>query len=714
VESPPESLKAFTRRLAELAMTEKGTAMTHLMFLTGLLADYTAIEPQRSSQDDPGSQAVDTSPASNERRIGIWEPKQENGKAYFVRSQDMVKDWNYWSNIGRIEQKGRRLRVILMGESVARGYLYDPLYTPAMALAKILKAHLHEDGVEVIDLARIDMGMEVKDLAIDALQLQPDAAIIFSGNNWRSPFPPRTTDIPYLDSLLRKEGMAGVKRFAEQQLAADVERLVSDVATVYKNRKVPLVWIIPEFNLGDWREPILNAPHLSVGANREWLHKRQSAEEALQAGDLKTASELAEGMVQLDGGIAVAGLYILAECSRRAGDLGHVRHYLELARDSAIWDMSTSASPRSYSVVQQTLREGAMKYGNDVVDLPRLFVEQLNGEIPDRRLFIDYCHLTARGIQTAMAAAASCVIHALKGINVPWQNLKASVLLPAAGVQAETSFLAAIHNAHWLQPYELVYHYCSQAVQLSPEIARVMDWFIDLQTHRVPILMCKAAEQISAFGSPLIQRYLLQFDNQQLDPLLLSAVVNSLKHLGIEAGQRVDQLRRQEHSVTAKSTNLLEYYYCSAGCQPLEVAWVLPKRDKLSRRTNNYYRAFWFESRFAFVGDADCPVNLHFTCRVPNRIQGDVSIYLNDKGIADLAISRDWSTWDILVPGSLIRNGVNSVAVRWPIPDFSGLEGYAAVMADLLEGKVPEFYCSFGEIFAFRASEGGIAPNWDR
>jgi hypothetical protein len=361
--------------------------------------------------------------------------------------------------------------------------------------------------------------------------------------------------------------------------------------------------------------------------------------------------------------------------------------------------------------VQQTLREGALKHGNDVVDLPRLFIEELNGEIPDRRLFIDYCHLTAQGIQTAMAAAASCVLHALKGISVPWQTLKSSMLLPAAGVQAETSFLAAIHNAHWLQSYELVYHYCSQAVQLSPEIAKVMDWFIDLQTCRAPILMSKAAEQISAVGSPLVQRYLLHYDNQQLDPLLLSAVVNSLKHLEIEADQRVNQLWRQEHSITAKSTNLLEYYYCSAGRQPQEVAWALPARGKPTRRTNSYYRAFWLESRFAFVGEADCPVNLRLTCRVPDRTQGVVSVYLNDKCIADLAISREWSTWDILAPGSLVRGGVNSVAVKWPMPDSCGLEGYDGVMADLLEGKVPDFYCSFGEIFAFWASEGSMVPN---
>jgi hypothetical protein len=45
----------------------------------------------------------------------------------------------------------------LIGESVARGYLYDPQFTPAMALEAILQAQLGHNAVEVIDLARTDL-----------------------------------------------------------------------------------------------------------------------------------------------------------------------------------------------------------------------------------------------------------------------------------------------------------------------------------------------------------------------------------------------------------------------------------------------------------------------------------------------------------------------------------------------------------------------------
>jgi len=706
MERTPELLKSLATVLAETAITKEGSQMVNLLRSTGFLGNPSAAGLQDSSPDDLGER---NRPSSSKTpfpgRIGIWEPKQENGKTYFVRSKDLIKDWNYWSNIGRIEPKGKDLRVVYMGESVARGYLYDPQYTPAMALEGILKRQLQGHGIEVIDLARTNLGMDVRELAIAALQLEPDIAIIFSGNNWRGCFPPASSDIPCLDALLRTEGMSGPKRYAEEQLAQTIKSLVHDLATAYRSRNVPLLWIIPEFNLGDWRDPVLNAPYLPAGANMEWLSKHGAAESALQAGDLTRAWDLAQAMVCLDGGTTVAGFYILAECSRRKNDLKLARHYLELARDSVTWDSSKNASPRPYSVTQKTLREEAVKYGHQIVDLPALFTDHLNGEIPDRRLFVDYCHLTEEGIRIAMAATASCVLSELKKTAVPWQALKESAPSASAQVQAEASFLAAIHNAHWWQSYELVYHYCSRSVEFSPHIANIMKFFIDLQTRRTPMLMCKAAEQISELGSPLIRHYLLRYNNQQLDPLLLNAVIQALKKRRIEADEQLNQFRREEHSLASRSTDLLDYYYCSAGYQPQDVVWALPRRDKSVKREFNYFKAFLPESRFAFVGEADRAVGLELTCRARHQSLRDstISIELNGEFLLQHMIGREWNTWEIIVPGNRVKNGINTISVRWPAPEFPGLEGYDGVMGDLLEGKIPEFYCCFGEIFAFRA-----------
>ena len=47
------------------------------------------------------------------------------------------------------------------------------------------------------------------------LALRPDVIVIFAGNNWRTQLTDR--DIPYVDSLLRKEGVPGMKSFLDEQ-----------------------------------------------------------------------------------------------------------------------------------------------------------------------------------------------------------------------------------------------------------------------------------------------------------------------------------------------------------------------------------------------------------------------------------------------------------------------------------------------------------------
>src|SRR6185503_6296362 len=180
MERPPETLKSLANRIARIATSEEGSQLTRLLRATGLLGQDQSGTSIQSYREKWGAAAI-----ADPDRFGIWERKVENGKSYFVRRMDMINEWYYWANLGRIEPKGNRKRVLLIGESVARGYLYDPQYTPAMALETILGSQLGEGGVEVIDLARKDMGLTaMAEMAQSALLLEPDAVLIFSGNNW--------------------------------------------------------------------------------------------------------------------------------------------------------------------------------------------------------------------------------------------------------------------------------------------------------------------------------------------------------------------------------------------------------------------------------------------------------------------------------------------------------------------------------------------------
>src|SRR5688572_16338054 len=710
MERPPESLKSFADRIAKAAVSEDAAKTVRLLQLSGLIGEVNHHDAKALASDALNAIYVSEPgvPPRQSKHVGIWERRTENSRTSFVRRLDMRDGWHYWANLSRIEAKGSKRRILLMGESVARGYLYDPDFTPALALQMMLDAQLGKGEVEVIDLARTGLGYKVRELALAALQLDPDMAIIFAGNNW-SVAVPRVADIAEINQTLSSEGMSGMKRVSEEFIARTGRRVVSDIASEYKRSGVPLVWIIPESNLSDWRDAVTNAPYLDGDRNREWINLYEEAQCALSNGDPATAASLAQRMIEIDHGVCLTGFYILADCRRLANDIDGERKYLELARDAQCWDSSMSRIPKPYSVTQQVIRDEMSKHGHEVVDLPVIFKEYLNGDLPGRRLFLDHCHMTTEGIQVAMAAAASCVLRSVKRVEVSWRALVDDRIAPPPEIEAEASFLAAIHSAHWWQSYDVVHHFCARALRYSPHVAELMLNYIDLQNQKaIPLHMNEAAKHIFQAGSPLLHRYLLRNNDKRLDKLLLGAMVDALEEVGIAAQERLKRRRREEHSVKLGEIDLLNYYYHSAAHQPQELEslnWSSVYRLPYEIR---YFRAYWPESRFVFVGEAGCAVNLCLTCRLPKPGPGEgkITIVVNGEPQAEMIISTEWSTWDITLPGEAVLDDLNEIVVRWPMPEFHSAEALSTVAERLCELKLPNFFPVFGEIHSFTAANG--------
>src|SRR5687767_14023982 len=136
---PPESLKSFANRVGSAAVSNDASDAVRLLHLAGFFDGST-------KQITGGPDHISTEPVPDQ--VGIWERKIENGKSCFVRRPETRAEWVDWANLGRIEAKGKKPRVVLIGESVARGYFYDPQYTPAIALKAMLESQFDE-GVEV-------------------------------------------------------------------------------------------------------------------------------------------------------------------------------------------------------------------------------------------------------------------------------------------------------------------------------------------------------------------------------------------------------------------------------------------------------------------------------------------------------------------------------------------------------------------------------------
>ena len=711
MERPPESLKAFADRIARAASSDEANQLVRMLRISGWTGTFSGHQIQHFGEEDRPTSVLACEPGvppKESRMIGIWERRIEDGKTCFVRRVDQMELWHLWANVGRIEPKSSKLRVLYIGESVARGFLYDPGYTPAIALQTILEEDFGKGNVEVIDLARTNLSFEMRDLSLAALQLEPDIAIFFAGNNWEKKTSlPTFSDIARMQEAIASDGMVGVKRVFDEYIERTGRKIVSEVLSEYQSAGIPIIWIIPEFNLADWREPFTSAPFLPDNRNLEWIATMKEAQKALNAGDIVRAEQLGHKLSEIDQGICSAGYYIVAECRRRANDIDGQRKYLELARDAQSWDDSIMYIPKNYEIAQQVLREEIPRYGGQVIDLPVLFKQYLNGEIPGNRLFLDYCHMTSEGIQVAMGFAAACVLRALKGIERPWYSLVGDHIAPAPEIEAEASFLAAIHDAHRYQSYDMVHHFCARALKHSPPVAELMLNYIELQVvFKAPIRMSEAELAIFRRGSPLVQRYLFPNNNKRLDKLLLTAIVDALEEAGVPARERLAQRYREEHSTRTEKIDLLEpYYYLSAG-QPHEfeaLNWPASRVDYDPR----YFRAYWPDSKFVFIGERGLPVNLSLTCRLAkfSPDEGKISVDCNGKPQVEMTINKEWGSWDITIPGDVVHDGLNEIEVHWPLPTrFQTEEMLDEVIARMCQLRYPQYYPIFGEIHAFTAT----------
>ncbi len=262
-----------------------------------------------------------TTPAVRPGFVGIWEA----GPQGYERSAALRKQWRYWAQVQSIPLKGKRKRVLLLGESVARGFLYDPEFNPAQALEAALTIALGQP-IEVVDLAKTDILLpQLLDLVGVAPALEPDALVCFAGNNWLM----HDKRDRYLEATaLREQGALGLKELRERRLAASVDTLRQQFTQL--STRLPIVLVIPETNLVDWRlDAQADAPWLPPGRNRRWLECRVAARSAIAAGHFDAAAALAREMVELDGDTAASGWTLLADCARATGNLAAARTYLE-------------------------------------------------------------------------------------------------------------------------------------------------------------------------------------------------------------------------------------------------------------------------------------------------------------------------------------------------------------------------------------------------
>jgi hypothetical protein len=681
VPSTDES-RRITRRLSQLLADEVGSQ---------ILAQ---LQRQRLANAPIENDSI-TEARNWEPRLGVWRPERMQDGLGFVRDPGSADDWWAWADVDQIPPKGIPRRVVLLGESVARGYFYEP----ALSAAHVLHAALDEAApqcYEVVDLARVDLGIsQLADLLRWLPLAKPDVLVVFAGNNWGGASPSHL-GFQQLADALRDGGFPALRDLClTEVLRPAAEGIVSAIAETASALSCAAIFVVPDFNLSEWQreEPYL-VPYLASGTNGRWLHARRSAEQCLADGLAAEALAWASQMCELDGGTSPVGHYLAAEALTKMGRHAEIQHHLERARDAAcgLYLHHAPCCPRD---VQDAIRRKAAESASVLVDLPIVFSEAT--EIAHPRLFLDYCHLTLEGLGLAMSSVAREVLTA-DGIAKPSLRSAALRVDVTPEVEARAHFLAAIHNAHHGQPYEVVARQCRQAAALSAQVRAEMESYIASQLDTGEPWTASAFEDL--YGQPAFQRYWSPMGAVTAPRLadfeLLRAIAASLEDWDATAPARLDQLLvRLAGSLPSRIDLLLDRYW----------AKTFRARDGFSRFPKRaYYRGLEPVSSFCLLLTAPQPVTLTMTIRVPHgsKAQADASVSLNDGQIMAVGVSRIWKTHVARLDAEQTKGGLNRLDIAWPeaIDCDEAIEDGARRLERCL---FPEILPSYGDIHTLTA-----------
>jgi hypothetical protein len=676
-ERPYEQLKPVVGRLAEVLAGNDGAAILALMQRAGLLTAPPA--PGAKAGEDEGV------------RVGVWTRQGEGAAARFVRRESAQKEWSLWADVAEIPPKGTKKRIALLGESVARGFYLDPHFSPSIALEGTLAAAVGRDEVEVVDLGRIDLTRRgLLELAQAALALQPDALVIMAGNNWSPVGDLQPGDVNEVARLLRG-GLPPVKAFLEGREALFSRFSINFLGRLAAQAGIPVVFVLPEYNLAGWQPEVRGVPFLPDRSSTRWDAAWEAAQTALAAGDLDTAEAAGRELVDIDQGIVGAGPSILARCALKRGQAEEARRFLEMARDAEIW-MSLPLTPRVCGATQNAIRAAAPAAGLQLVDLPLRFGEYLEGALPDDRLFLDFCHLSAEGIRVSMAAAAEPLLRALWGKERSWRALLAEGPSPSGPAQARAQLRAALYASWHGQPTAALEARCLSALRDDPALADTMLDVLELCHRRLPLLSSAFNRLVGRDAGDARWYGTFLFAMQHAS--LADAIVRTLATVRPEAAARCEEVRRSEYGVNAAGRDLLD-----------------PRASVHSRLQldgmvgGGFYRAYGRESRFLLTTSGPGPVELDITYRVaPGAVAEPVEIRLNGAPVQRVETGLGWSTVHLELSARALRPGLNELVVRWPALSVTGEAGLAAAARKVELGLAPEPpYPLFGMIHALTA-----------
>lgn len=621
-------------------------------------------------------------------RIGIWKLHTENGQSVYQRDPEYRNEWRYWADVESFTIKKNAKQVIYVGESVARGYLYDPTYNPVMIMQHLLNTYAADDEYQILDLARVSAKFSGLMQTIgEAAGLQPDYLVVFAGNNWD--ILSMSVDNPELQQAIIDFMAAGNLKGLEE-LTANVfknatQKLFQSLKNSYPGTEVIIV--IPEINLADWQSSADDRilARMETGKMRRWLLVSDLAETACHNNNLASLLPLGSELIELDKtnplGYEVLGRYEIAQ-----GNHEQARRLLEQAKDMTLFGRNDTCRPRCLEITKQILRSESQQHGFTCIDVPELFRKKTGGSLPGSELFIDYCHLSAEGMKLVCSEIAAVVIRSLYGQVVTPEGLYGLCPSPNKFTSAYAHFLAAAHNAHFGQPSAILAYHLGKSLEYDMAISTVMILYAKLCSMRASSSLCQEFRALQANRTKRFQ--LLHPGNKKiLDTVLVDAIVSALEKKNIPAAVEIEQLRLQQHGIQYRPVNLLLSYYSLFN-------YYHDENHELP-----YCRSKFRRSEFLFVTEPDADMLIKITMRRngDNGATDRVAIEVNSKPVDEWEISHNWKEYSCRIDQRFLKRGINRIKIIWPLPCKSSRQEITTVRS-YADWWTLIFYSNFGEI----------------
>ena len=697
-DSPSDAVSALARDLAAARTVREAEA---------------AIERRlRSMPSGPRPSAPAVAPATAPtiapapEVIGIWRRVPGVNGVEYVRDATLDDD-NFWSRAERIGPRTRS-RVVLLGESVARGAFVDPLFTCASALQDCFEAR-RPGQIEIVDLARNGLtAPRLLQMTAEALALAPDAIVLFAGNNWL--LQPSAIDRAGLASAIETGASWGeVGRFFREALRRQVADLLFALAETARPARVPLLFVIPTNNARDSRGPSeWHNPLLSTAEQSQIEEELATAETLLAAGEYDGAGRLAARVADRDV-VNVRARQIRAECALAAGDKAAAAQWFGEADDARLYVPLMGLLPCG-PTLSAAIREAAAAEGVATIDLRDVFLRAQDGVPPGRELFLDQVHMTPLGIRLAMAAVADrlwpMLGHAAGAGDLP-VDVPMSID-PAAAAQGH--FMAALlHGA--VDDAELAAYHAREAVRHEREMAPLMRSLVRMMLSGAPGMYHEAFARVAQAAErfPGLRLALYRIPAAAAQPVYIElprALAAAAETVVPGAIDECEQFLRETVLREGRRVSLLRYVRQRTDA----AAW--------SGREPCYVRSFRRRTEFLVRCGEPRDLDVAIVARTGPDCEGDAAaaLLVNGRLAHRWQVGPAWSRTTCTIPASLLgdgdgdgdgaADGVIEMAILWADPGLDRTARARAVTGMFRAGALDgagfptTLYTVYGEVFS--------------